>query len=99
MVDLVETLTIMATLMMEVMIRKHLKIKRKVLQKPQTVPVTLKKVANKEKEQSSRFLQPLANKAEHKIMMTVRKRRLKHPAKKSDLQHRISPLKNKLKFE
>ena len=85
--------------MMEVMIRKHLKIKRKVLQKPQTVPVTLKKVANKEKEQSSRFLQPQANKAEHKIMMTVRKRRPKHPVKKSDLQHRINQLKNKLKFE
>lgn len=85
--------------MTEVMIRKHLKIKRKVLPKPQMAPAIPKKEANKEKELSSRFLQPQANKVVHKIMMMARKRRLKHPAKKSDLRHRINQLKNKLKFE
>ena len=94
-----ETSTIMDTLMTEVTIKKHLKIKRKVLPKPQTAPATPKKEANKEKELSSRFLQLQANKAAHKIMMMARKRRLKHPAKRSDLRHRRNQLKNKLKFE
>ena len=74
------------------MIRKP-KIKRRALPKPQMEPATQKMEANKEKEQSLKFLPPQANKAAHRIMMMARRRRPKHPAKKSDLCHWISEIK------
>jgi len=99
MVDSAETSTIMAILTMVVMTKRHLKIKRRALRKPQMLPATLKKVANKEKVLCLKFLQPLANKAAHKTMMMERKRKLKHQAKRSDLPHLMHQMRNKLKFE
>jgi len=92
MVDSAETSTTMDTLMTEVMIRKHLRIRRKVLPRPLMAPATPKKEANKEKELSSRFLQPQASKVVLRITTMARKRRLRHPAKKSDLRHRLNQL-------
>jgi len=84
MVASVETSTIMVTLKTEAMIRKP-KIRRRVLPKLQMEPVTQKMEARK--ELSLKFLQPQANKAAHRIMMMARRRRLRHPARRSDLRH------------
>jgi len=90
MVDSEETSTIMDISTTEVTTKKHPKTKRKASPKPPTPLATPKKVANKEKALSSKSLQHQANKAVHKIMMTVKRRRLKLPIKRSDLLTRVS---------
>jgi len=87
MVDLEETSTIMAISMTEVMIKKRLKIKRRESRRQQTQPAIPKKVVNKVKVQYLRYHQPQANKAVHRITMTVRKRKLKLQARRSDIRH------------
>jgi hypothetical protein len=79
-----ETSPIMAISTTEETTKKLLKTKRRESQKLTTPPATPKMEASKEKEQSSRYHQLQANKVELKIMMMERKRKLKHPARKSD---------------
>jgi hypothetical protein len=85
MVDSVETSTTMDTLK-TMATKKHLKTKRRALQKPPTPPATPKMEANKVRAQSSRFLQPQANKVVLRTTTMARKRRLKLLTKRSDLQ-------------
>ena len=80
--------------MTEVMIKKLQRIKRRILQKTQMQQVTLKTVVKQGKVLYLKCHPRQANKAEPRIMMMERKRKLKLQAKRSDV-----PIKPKLKFE
>lgn len=82
--------------MTEVMIKKLQRIKRKELLKIQMQQVILKIVVREEKVLYLKCHQHQVNRAEHRIMMMERRRKLKLQAKRSDVH---KPIKPKLKFE
>ena len=66
-------------------IKKEQKTKRRESQKPTTAPVTRKTEENKERVQSLKFLQLLANKVELRTTTMERRRKLQLLPRRSDV--------------
>lgn len=85
---------------MTAMIKKEKVTKRKEQQRQIMQQVMEKNPVNKPRELSLKFPQHLVNKLVHRIMMMERKRKHKHPVKRSDLRHQLIKFDDdQLKFE